>query len=127
MGSKASERRYFGSTSNEIILKAPSGRYFNRECRPDGAFRENNAYPIYQNTASLRLLNLLLCTILKPIYIPQRNDGACTGASQKLRISLSTFTKVKENPCISSDVMYEPIKFLTIFMSLLLQISMSLL
>src|SRR5207244_8410146 len=37
-------------------------------------------------------------------YIPQRNAGVCTGASQSRFISSSSIDTVTEQPAISSDV-----------------------
>jgi hypothetical protein len=38
-------------------------------------------------------------------YIPHRNAGVLTGASQSLIISSFIFSKVIEQPCISNEVM----------------------
>ena len=50
-------------------------------------------------------------------YIPQRRAGVWTGASQKRRISSSTRVSVIEQPAISSDVTYGPMRLRTIWMS----------
>ncbi len=45
-----------------------------------------------------------------PTHMPQRNAAVCTGASHSASISVSTAETVIEQPAISSDVTYDPVR-----------------
>jgi hypothetical protein len=44
------------------------------------------------------------------VYIPQRNAGVCKGASHSASIEGSAAQTVIEQPAISSDVTYDPVR-----------------